>query len=102
MIEDGIKSSKEKQTISDGRQSSMGAEIFHSRPQRQSQADQQRLIDYRKNFNSTPNVINRVIQTTSIKKHGPLATQINANADFGFAIPGSSIQVEKMIRQATN
>lgn len=34
LIEDGAKSSKEKQSISDGRQSSMGAEIFHSRHQK--------------------------------------------------------------------
>ena len=33
MIEDaGNKSSKDKNTVSDGRQSSLGREIFHSRP----------------------------------------------------------------------
>ena len=49
MIEDGIKSSKEKHTISDGRQSSIGREIFNSKPRdnRGNQTSQNRENLYR-------------------------------------------------------
>ena len=92
MIEDGgNKSSKGKNTISDGRQSSVGHEIFHSKPQQNSvsKSTKNREAIYRVTsragsnsnggldqvFNSTPNANNRAIATH--QRQNPFLTSIS-------------------------
>jgi len=82
LIDDGNKVSTEKYIFTDGRQSSMGAEIFQSRNNRpvmvQSSVkkEEQSIPKWKGNqnaFNSTPSVIGRGIQQYP-KKTYPLAT----------------------------
>lgn len=70
LIDDGNKSSKEKYIFTDGRQSSMGAEIFHSRSNRPPLANSSvkkedpvavKRLGAVNSFNSTPSVIGRAI-----------------------------------------
>lgn len=85
LIEDGIKSSKDK-AMTDGRLSSMGNEIFASRIQKPSinatvlkeNKSPSKRDPLKASFNSTPIIIHKRIQTQT-KKPNPIATQNSLN-----------------------
>jgi hypothetical protein len=85
LIEDGNKSSKEKPNT-DGRLSSVGNEIFQSRPTKPVQAQTSEELPKRKktatkSFSSTPNMPIRPINTPLLRPH-TVATQQSMPSNF--------------------